>query len=72
MGEVVYLDCITRLDLPPERVLSEAMKADLDGVVVLAFTKDGHYYGASSYHDGGDVLWLMEITRGKLLEWARE
>ena len=72
MGEVVILNTITKLDIPPERILDAAKKADLESVVILGYTKEGKYYGASSLADGGDVLWLMEITRDKLLNWDNE
>jgi hypothetical protein len=70
MGEVVNLPCITTLNLPPERVLEGALKADLAGVVVLGYTKDGEPYFASTYADGGDVMWLMELCKRMLLDTA--
>lgn len=72
MGDVVILNTITKLDVPPERILDGAKNAELEHVVVIGFTKGGEYYGASSYADGGDVLWLMELTRDKLLDWYKE
>ena len=72
MGEIVILNTITRLDLPPERILDAAKKADLESVVIIGYTKEGEYYGASSLADGGDVLWLMEITRDRLLNWEKK
>lgn len=67
MGEVVELDVVTTLDLPAERVLRRAQEADLDGVVVLGWTKDGLPYFASSYADGPEVLWLLELNNIRLL-----
>lgn len=72
MGEVVILDTVTRLDLPPERILKAAIEADLQGVMVMGFTKEGEFYAATTYADGGAVLWLMEVTRGKLMEWQHD
>lgn len=70
MGEVVNLPCITTHNLSPERVLSAALEADLEGVVVLGYTKDGEAYFASSYADGGSVMWLMELMKRELLKIA--
>ena len=67
MGDVVNLGCVTKLDLPPDRILEQAI-GQLEGVVVLGYDKDGQEYFASSYADGGDVVWLMERLKKKLLE----
>lgn len=58
---------VTRLDLPPDQVLSSA-KGSLDGLVILGYDKDGELYFASTYADGGDVLWLLEKCKQALLE----
>ena len=67
MGEVVILNCVSRLDLPPDRILESAV-GKLDKVVVIGYGKDGQEYFASSIADGGTVLWLMEKMKKKLLE----
>lgn len=72
MTNVVNLPCITKLDLPPDRIIEAAAKADLAGVVVLGYTQDGDAYIASSYADGGNVMWLMELCKAKLLKIAGE
>lgn len=66
MGEVVELDVVTSLDLPVERILRRAQEAGLEGVVVLGW-KDGEPYFVSSYADGPKVLWLLELTKLRLL-----
>lgn len=73
MSNVVKFPGITRLDMDPERVL-EAAVGRLEGVVVLGLTKDGEEeYFASSYADGGTVMWLLERCKKKLLEaWDSE
>ena len=68
MGTVIPLGNITRLDLPTDRVLDAAKDHCTDGVVVLGFDDDGDFYFASSIADGGNVLWLMELAKKKLLE----
>ena len=67
MGEVIDLPCITRLDLPPDKVLQKAM-GELKNVVIAGFTKDGDEYFSSSVADGGAVLWLIERLKKQLLE----
>jgi sugar phosphate isomerase/epimerase len=66
-AKIIQFTGITRLDLPPERVLEKAKEAGLEGVVVLGYTKDGEEFAASSYADGGTVLWLLERTKARLL-----
>lgn len=40
----------------------------LGGVLVAGFDKDtGESYVATSYADGGDLLWLLEIVRVEVL-----
>lgn len=60
---------VTRLDLSPERVLTKAVELDLEGVVIAGWTKDGQEYFATTYADGGDVLWLIEKFKKALLEY---
>jgi hypothetical protein len=72
MGEVVRWNGITRLDLPPQQVLDGASEAQLSGVVVLGYDAEGNDFYASSYADGGDVLWLLEKCKKRLLEMGDE
>jgi len=65
--KVEYLDVITRLDIPVERVL-EGATGKLSSVVILGYTTDDDLYFASSLADGGDVLWLLEKAKKLLLE----
>ncbi len=67
MGKVVNLDVVTRLDLPPSRILRGALDTDLESVVILGYDRDGEEYFASSVADGGAVLWLMERLKAQLL-----
>ena len=67
MAEVHYLNGVTRLDLPPDRVLERAV-GKLTGVLVLGYDKDGDFYAASSYADGGVLLWLMEHCKHELMK----
>jgi hypothetical protein len=68
MGDVVTFDAPTRLDIPAERVIKSAAELKFDGVVVVGYLENGDFYFASSYADGGDVVWLLELAKKKLLE----
>jgi hypothetical protein len=58
---------MTRLDLPADRILEEAM-GKLDQTVVIGYDKDGELYVASSVADGADILWFLEVAKRKLFE----
>ena len=66
MTNVIPFTGITKLDLDPDMVI-EQIKGKLEGVVIMGYTKDGEEYFASSYADGGDVLWLLERMKLRLL-----
>lgn len=68
MADVINLDVVSTLDLPPERILEAAKEAGLTGAVVIGWDAEGGFYFASSIADGADVLWLMELAKKKLLE----
>jgi len=67
MGEVIELGCITRLDIPPDKVLEKAI-GKMDSVVIMGYDKEGEEVFASSIADGGQVLWLLEKCKLKLLK----
>lgn len=69
-AEVIELDVVSRLDIPPDRVLQKALDAGLTEVVVIGYDADGQEYFASSQADGGDVLWHIERAKMKLLQAA--
>lgn len=64
---VVPFGGITRLDVEPSRVLEQAAQAGLSSVVIIGYDADGGEYFASSYADGGDVLWHLERAKFKLM-----
>lgn len=66
-GKVIPLGGVTRLDFPPDVTL-EAAKGKLEGVVIMGWDVEGEFYCASSYADGGTVLWLLEQLKMRLLE----
>lgn len=69
-AKVIPIGCVTRLDLPAERIIDALRDLDLEGVVVMGYQKEeagGELYFAASYADGGTVLWLMEQLKRRLL-----
>ena len=58
---------ITKLNMPPDKIL-EGAKGQLEGVVLIGFDKDGELYAASSYADGGDLMWLLEACKRKMFD----
>ncbi len=68
MADLLNFNGITKLDIPVDCILSGAAESDLQSVIVLGWDKEGEFYFASSMADGGDILWLLELTKKKLLE----
>ena len=66
MSNVILFNGITKLDLDPDMVL-ENTKGKLKGVILIGYDKGGEEYFASTYADGGDVLWLLERMKLRLL-----
>jgi len=66
MTKIIPLNNITKLDLPVDRIL-EGAKGELEGVIIMGYTKDGDEYFASSYADSGTVNWLIDRFKVKLL-----
>lgn len=67
MAEIIQFSGITKLNLDPDIVL-ENNKGKLEGLIILGYGKDGSEYFASTYADGGEVLWLLERCKKMLLE----
>ncbi len=69
MGVVIPLGNVTKLDLDPDMVL-ENSKGDFAGFIIAGFDKEGNEMFASTYADGGDVMWLLERMKLMLLRVA--
>lgn len=67
MAKVILFNGITKLDLPPDRVLENNIGLGHDGIIIMGYDKDGQEFFASTYADGGTVLWLMERLKLRLL-----
>jgi hypothetical protein len=67
-GEVITFRGISRLDLDPDRTL-EKTKGKLSNFVIIGWEKDAphEFFFSSTMADGGDVLWLMELAKHKLI-----
>ena len=68
MGEVVELDCVTRLPMPSDTLLKKALAAGVTNVVIIGYDENGEFWFASSDADGGAVLWLLEQAKRELFE----
>jgi hypothetical protein len=68
MSDVVYLNTVTKLDLPAARVLSEAQGADLEDVVICGYDEGGEFYFASNKANGAEALWLLQLAIHKLMK----
>lgn len=67
VAKIFQFTGVTSLDINADSVLQSAI-GELQGCIVIGFDKDDDFYAASSYADGGAVLWLMELCKKKLLD----
>lgn len=58
---------LTKLDLPVDRVLDQA-KSKMRDVVLMGWDENGELYFASTFSDGGEVLWLLEACKNRLMK----
>ncbi len=68
---VITFPGVTYLDMPPDRILQDAI-GKMEGVIVIGYDKDGGEVFKSSYADGPEVLWLLERIKKRLLETVDE
>lgn len=68
MGNVVILPVVTTLDIPAERILGQAIERDLKEAMVIGTDKEGNFYFAATFGDGGNVLWLLERARIEIMK----
>lgn len=74
MGDLLIMDGVTKLDIPPERVLEAAKEANLKTVVVMGITEDNSEYFASSTGDSLPILFLAERLKYEIVSgnWAED
>ena len=68
---VIELKMITKMDLPPDRIL-EAAKGRLETCIIIGYNKDGSEYFASTKADAGEVIYHLERAKYKLLKICDE
>ena len=66
MGKILKLVPQDRTS-PAAEVLADACMTDLRDVVIVGWTESGEYYFNSTYSDGPNSLWLLEVTKKELL-----
>lgn len=71
MSNVIDFNGQTVLDINPDKVLSSAI-GELEGCVIIGYTKDGYEYFASSYGNQETQLWLCERFKKQVLEMVEE
>jgi hypothetical protein len=67
VAKIIEFTGITKLDLSPDKVL-ENNKGEFEGLVLMGWNTDGEEVFASTYADGGTVLWLLERMKLRLLQ----
>ncbi len=64
---VIPIGGITRFNVDPNDIIKSA-EGELETAIVIGWDNDGEFYFASSAADGGDILWLLEMAKKRLLE----
>ena len=67
MGEVVDQNWPTFLDILPEKVLTGALEADLETIVVIGMTKDGSLYVGTSQASQAENVFLLEVAKQQII-----
>lgn len=57
-------------DVDTNQILAKAFD-EMDGVILAGYDKDGEFYFASSIADGGEILWLIEKLKFKLMDQVK-
>ncbi len=68
MGKVIDLAMAATNEIPPQRILEGALKADLREVVVIGQRPDGTVYFAMSTAHAPDVNWMLDCAKRLLME----
>lgn len=66
-AEVVTLECVTKQNLTPARVLQAAIDAGLKTAIVIGVTADNQRYVAMTHADAADALWHVEKAKQDIL-----
>lgn len=65
-ANVEHLNNVTALDISPTAVLAGAHNSDLEYVIVVGMTKEGHEYFASSVADAAESVYTLQRGIWKL------
>ena len=68
LAEIVELDVPTRLDLPAEKILNKALTVELEACLVVGWGPNDELYFDSTYADGPEALWLLEVAKRRLMQ----
>ena len=71
-NNVVDLNCVTTLDIPPEKILEAAKENDLAEVIIIGTYADGEEFFAASFSDGPTAVWMLEKAKFDLLRMDDE
>lgn len=66
MSNIVTLPCLTKLDIPADRVL-ESAAGRLESAILIGVDKDGELYFAASFAKASEALWLIETIKSRLI-----
>lgn len=67
---VTILDIVSPYNIPVDRVLNAAVAEELQSVTIVGTDSEGNFYFATSYTDGPQCLWDLQLGQKKLLEIA--
>ena len=68
MGKVIELTTVTTKEIPPERILEAALKAQLTDVVLIGQRPDGSVYFAMSTAEAPAVNWMLDCAKRLLMD----
>lgn len=71
MSNIIYLNVSTTLDIPPDKVLEDAI-GKLESVLLIGRDKNGELVIAASLASKQDNLWDIEQAKKFLLEYSDE
>lgn len=63
---VVEFSGETRHEIPADKVLTAAL-GKLSTALVIGWDEEGGYYFASTTGHGGEIVWLLEVTKKALM-----
>ncbi len=71
MSNIIYLNVSTTLDIPPDKILEDAI-GKLESVFLIGRDKNGELVIAASLASKSDNLWDIEQAKKFLLEYPDE